>query len=125
MKAIPYDERFDPPAPVVPLRLRVPAPAGWVQFTGLVDTGADITVIPSDVAERYLPVGGSIRIRGVTGFAEEAVLYRAEVAIGNSRHLLLLVGLGSEVIVGRDLLNQFDVKLDGPNHMLEVGATLS
>src|SRR5690606_18724791 len=86
MKPIPYDGRFDPPAPVVPLRLRIPDPSGWVRFVGLVDTGADITVLPSDVAERYLPVGGLIEIRGVTGFIEEAVLYRAEVAIRSSRH---------------------------------------
>lgn len=92
-----------------------------MRFVGLVDTGADITVLPSDVAERYLPVGGLIEIRGVTGFIEEAVLYRAEVTIGNSRHLLLLIGLGSEVIVGRDLLNRMEVKLDGPSQMLSVG----
>lgn len=121
MKPIPYDRRFDPPAPVVPLRLRIPAPSGWVRFVGLVDTGADITMLPSDVAEHHLPVGGSIQIRGVTGFIEEAVLYRAEVAIGSSRHLLLVVGLGSEVIVGRDLLNRLEVKLDGPSQMLSVG----
>lgn len=120
MKPIPYVGRFDPPAPVVPLRLRIPDPSGWVRFVGLVDTGADITVLPSDVAERYLPVGGLIEIRGVTGFMEEAVLYRAEVAIGSMRHILLLVGLGSEVIVGRDLLNQMEVKLDGPSQMLSV-----
>lgn len=84
------------------------------------DTGADITVLPGDVAERYLPVGGSIEIRGVTGVIEEAVLYRAEVAIGSSRHVMLLVGLGSEVIVGRDLLNQMEVKLDGPSQMVSV-----
>lgn len=85
------------------------------------DSGADVTVFPSDVAEHYLPVGGSIEIRGVTGFIEEAVLYRAEVALGGSRYYLLLVGLGSEVIVGRDLLNRLEMKLDGPSQMLSVG----
>lgn len=122
MNPVPYDRRFDPPAPVVPLSLRIPDPSGWVRFTGLVDTGADITVLPSDVAERYLPVGGSIEIRGMTGFIEDAVLYRAEVAIENSRHLLLLVGFGYEVIVGRDLLNRMEVKLDGLNQMLSIGS---
>ncbi|MDN5869406.1 MAG: hypothetical protein L0H73_01600 [Nitrococcus sp.] len=71
-----------------------------------------------------LLIRNGLQCTHVSGFAEEAVLYRAQVAIGSSRHRLLLVGLGSEVIVGRDLLDQLDVKLDGPNHILRVGGTI-
>jgi len=120
VRAVSYDETFDPPAPVLPLRLRIPDPSGWLRLVGLVDTGADITVIPSDVAERYFPVGGAVGIRGVTGVVQEAILYRVEIEFGGLRRTLLLAGFGSEVIVGRDSLNRLNINLEGPSRMLRL-----
>jgi predicted aspartyl protease len=120
LKSVPYNELFDPPAPVLPLKLRIPAPSGWVNLVALVDTGADLTVIPADVAERYLAVAGAIRIIGVTGAAEEATLYWSEVAIGNWHHRVLLAGFGAEAIVGRDVLNRLNLTLEGPSRTLSL-----
>lgn len=118
MARVAYDERFEPPAPVLPFRVSLPASGGWLQLAGLVDTGADITVLPEDVADRHLPVAGTIGIRGVTGAVAEATLYRAELVLGNVRRVLLVAGLGQEAIAGRDLLAGLVVTLDGPARQL-------
>lgn len=118
MARVPYDHRFEPPAPVLPFRVSLPASGDWLQLAGLVDTGADITLFPEDIAERHLPVAGTIAIRGVTGEVVEATLYRAELALGDVRRTLIVAGLGREAIAGRDLLAGLVVTLDGPARQL-------
>jgi predicted aspartyl protease len=111
---VPYDRGHDPPAPVLPARLRLGGPDDWLQLAGFIDTGADVSLIPSDIAEEHLPVSGSIRIRGITGDTLETLLYRAELRIADERYVTVLPGFGSELIVGRDILNRLVVSLDGP-----------
>ena len=122
MIRLPYDESFDPPAPVLPARLGLPDAEGWLQLAALVDTGADITLVPEDVAERYLPVAGTIRIRGATGNVQDAVLYRAEISVGDLRRVLIVAAWGNEAVVGRDLLRHLIVRLDGPAQRMTVAA---
>lgn len=45
----PYDARRDPPAPVVPIRVGFPGQRPEVLLLALVDTGADLSVVPSSV----------------------------------------------------------------------------
>jgi predicted aspartyl protease len=122
MVPVPYDHHFEPPAPVLPLRVNLPASGGSLQLAGLVDTGADITLLPEDIAERHLPVAGTIAIRGVTGEVVQATLYRAELEVGDHRRALIVAGLGRETIAGRDLLSGLVVTLDGPAQQLSFAA---
>ena len=123
MSYIPYDDGFDPPAPVVPLRVRLPGPDGWLQLMGLVDTGADITLIPQDIAERHLPLAGVVGLRGVTGDVQQAAVYRAETEIGGVARVTLVAGFGNETIVGSDVLNRLVLSLDGPARQLILGSS--
>jgi predicted aspartyl protease len=118
----PYDERFDPPAPVLPVRLRLPESGDWLQLVGLVDTGADASLFPFGVADEHLPLVGLVGVRGVTGDVERAGLYRAEVQIGGALRALVVAGMGSETILGRDVLNRFVLGLDGPARRLTIEA---
>jgi predicted aspartyl protease len=109
-----YDDTFDPPAPVVPVWVGLSGLEDRVQLPGLVDTGADVSVLPEDFAERHLPIAGVLGVRGVTGDVRDAALYRALIALAGVERTLILPALGREMIVGRDLLASLVVTLDGP-----------
>lgn len=120
MIQVPYDRRLDPPAPMLPLAVSLPASASRLQLVGLVDTGADITVIPEDLAKQHLPVAGTVPVCGVTGTVEHTILYRAEIHVEGARRVLTVAGFGQETIVGRDLLRTMIVHLDGPAQQMTV-----
>jgi len=91
-----------------------------------VDSGADATMIPL----RYLRQIKAIRsqraaMRGVTGAREVVDLYAVAIRIGRSHALYVDAvanKLNDETIIGRDVLNQFVVTLNGPAHVVEVAA---
>lgn len=119
----PYDSSRRPPAPVLSLRLRGPNTEPVVVLTALVDTGADITVIPQNLARRLgLPFVRGIRILGVGGFSRHATVHSAEVEVAGMRDILEVVAFGSEALVGRDLLNRWVVRFDGPSQLLGIEA---
>jgi predicted aspartyl protease len=87
----------------------------------LVDTGADVSVVPDGVArDLRLPVVGQIAVRGITGPLRNARVYAAEVEAGGGRNLVEVVGMGGDALIGRDLLNQWTVTLRGPRLVMDV-----
>jgi predicted aspartyl protease len=117
----PYDrERFDPPAPVVPLVLASPSDAERVAIPALLDSGADVTLVPPNVArELRLPRVDRLEIRGIGSRVHMADVCAAVVRIGRFRTLARVVLFGDEALVGRDLLNRLLLRLDGPQEMLD------
>lgn len=117
-----YSVTHDPPAPVVPIRVSVPGrPDRGVALVALVDSGADVTVIPAAVATAIgLPPTGLLRAAGVTGVVGNAIVYAAGVEIDGLRRAVEVIGLGEEALLGRNLLNQVVLALDGPGLQLEV-----
>ncbi len=92
-------------------------------LTFLVDTGADISVVPDAVArELRLPAVGQITVRGVGGSLRGARVCAAEVEAGGVRSLVEVVAMGEEALVGRDLLNRWTVTLHGPQHVMDLAA---
>ncbi len=119
--AVPYSAEYEPPCPV--LTIRVAAPSGGAAFAllAVVDTGADITLVPEALARTLdLPVVSHVRIAGVTGAAARADVLAADIDLSGNRVLAEIVAFGNEAIVGRDLLNRLVLRLDGPRGILEV-----
>ena len=114
-----YERSYEPAAPVASIGL---SPSGESvarnQVTALLDTGADATMIPVNI---LAPAGARYveqqRMRGLVGDAVTVNLYLTAVHIGEHIiHGIRAIGVapGSEAIIGRDVLNQLEVALNGP-----------
>lgn len=116
MKATPFDPGFDPPAPVLLVRIGSGAeerPAAVLRM--LVDTGADCTLVPLQLARSLgLPLVDKFQLQGVGGRPQPAPVFAARLQIGTFARLVRVVGFGDEALIGRDVLNQLVLRIDGP-----------
>lgn len=120
-----YDVSYDPAAPVVEIGIGPSdgTPAR-VWLTGLLDTGADATMIPLNqlkaAGARFVQRRG---LRGVTGERQTVSLYLASIHIGSHAvHGIRAVATSenAEIIIGRDVLNNLIITLNGLAHITEV-----
>jgi len=117
---------WNPPAPV--LDVRVGGPMGRADFfqpcEALLDSGADVTAIPVDLVQRLglLPVSSVIVDRGGLPGDEEENLYAAtvEVTLLGQRTIQVLQTMDPFALLGRDIINELRLVLDGPAGELEV-----
>ena len=114
-----YDTSYEPPAPVIRVRIvNLATPNHQVRdIPALIDSGADMSVVPSRLAKTIalVPKG----IVEVQGYRIEKVEHRPKyfVRIEFDRHAVELSVVGdecSEVLLGRDFLRHFVLRLDGP-----------
>jgi predicted aspartyl protease len=90
----------------------------------LLDTGADITLVPTHLLEEIGAAESEpVRIRSHFGDSHEVQLYLVGLQVDS----LMLPGVyvvgddtGSEIIIGRDILNRLSVLLDGPALLAEI-----
>jgi hypothetical protein len=121
-----YSEDVTPPAPFVHVKVRPldgGVEPGWLPAQ--LDSAASRSVLPLRVAEEAgLVPADQIPIVGVGGHTTTMPTYLVQIEIR------LLVPLTVEavahedepfVLIGRDILNQFRVLLDGPNLVAEIG----
>ncbi len=118
-----YNQQLSPPAPIALVRiLRLDGFAYEGLFPAQVDSGADCTVIPAELAEylqlskaREVPVGsldGSVCMRA-TSFVTLKIHDLSPITVE------AVQAAGEEIILlGRDVLNHFLVTLDGPRQLL-------
>ncbi len=119
MKPLAYDRTYEPAAPVAPILLGSPDSERRVLVPALVDTGADCCVVAMAVARGLrLPAVGRTAVQGVTGPSRMAWVYAARVDLAGVSMLARFVALGSETILGRDVLERLVVRLDGPRQLL-------
>jgi predicted aspartyl protease len=116
-----YDDSYQPAAAVVPLRIGAPADDMPVLVSALVDSGADLSVVPAVLARQLaLPVTDVLDVRGVGGESRTATVHAAEVEIDGAPELIEVIALGTEALLGRNLLNAFVVTLDGSRQRVTV-----
>jgi predicted aspartyl protease len=117
-----FSEAFAPAAPVLPVHvggIAEDSPAVLLQM--LVDTGADCSLIPEQLAQRLrLPQVDKVSIVGVGGQALPVLIYAARMRIGPLRVLARIAAYGDEALLGRELLNQLVLRFEGPEQLLHV-----
>jgi predicted aspartyl protease len=121
----PYDTAYPGPAfPVFVISVSGRNSTPVHSVSSFVDSGADATIVPLEfltrVDARHTDIGWA---RTVTGQRYQVNLYLVTLSIGDN----ILYGVEvignihtSEVIIGRDVLNQLVVVLDGPGETAEV-----
>ena len=86
-------------------------------WLALIDSGADATAIPINYLEQIgaLPVENRW-LRSATGERHLVQLYEVYLQIGGYGQYVFVVGdtFSDEATIGRDILNHYVVKLDGP-----------
>lgn len=113
-----YSRSYDPVAPVIDIEIDGYQPSlNRVAQTALVDSGADATMIPSNILRQ---IGADFletrRIRGVTGISQRVRIYVVAIHIGSQIiHGIRAIEMpsGEETILGRGVLNQLKITLDG------------
>ncbi len=120
-----YSRDYVPAMPVVEVVLsRAGHTEPTITATALVDSGSDATMIPvgllTTLGARYV---GQARLRGVLGDAQLINLYLVSLRIGAYQVQATQV-IGNpetdEFILGRDVLNQLIVTLNGEANITEI-----
>ena len=115
-----YDaSRFDPPAPVAGVTLRIPHTGATLpDVLRLVDTGADITLLPRDAVERLGVPPRADQWYGLIGFdgskSTAPVVILDVLLLRRAFRGRYLLFEGERGILGRDIINHVIVLLDGP-----------
>ena len=116
---------YDPPMPVLVIGLsRAGRTEAATTIEAIVDSGSDGTLIPLDI----LALAGaqhvdSAYVRGITGHREPVELYLITVHIGEHHiHAVRAAALSAseEAILGRNVLNQLSIMLNGAAGITEV-----
>lgn len=124
MKAFPYEAAEQPPAPYLDLETRPAFQAvSFVPQRAKLDSGASMTVIPSSLVDQWklIPIG-TVIVRGYDGQVSTRPTYLVDLTIGNRRFTQVEVTLSprTNVLLGRDVLNQLRITFDGPRQITEI-----
>lgn len=121
----PYDSAYNPAFPVIEIEVDGYSQVhGRQRITALVDSGADGTMLPHEVLQMVgATYEDSVQMKGITGGVQTVDRYTVTIRVGE--HLVRTVHAvalpaGSEAIVGRDVLNELHVALNGPANMTEI-----
>ncbi|MCZ7670449.1 MAG: hypothetical protein M5U34_26455 [Chloroflexi bacterium] len=115
--------------PIIEIRLRRRAGQEPLTLKAVVDSGADATMIPLRYLRQLQARKGQTKwLSGITGDRYEVDRYEVDMytvalQIGEQPVCYLdVVGTENrdELIVGRDLLNQYIVTLNAPAHTVEI-----
>ncbi len=120
----PYDASYSPPAPVVTITLLSPIDQRLsLTANALLDTGADITVVPDWLPSRFrlVPIGDAFVV-GIEGTSQHLVVYDLHLTVGqlSLQNVRVAAAPITEFILGRNVINSLDLRLNGPQLVLEI-----
>src|SRR5919197_2895405 len=116
-----YDaENFEPPAPVAYVTSRNPATGVLLSDVPmLIDTGADVTVLPSTAVEQIgvsTEEGAEFEIQTFDGEIKRLRLARLELFVLGKKFAGEYLLMDRSIrILGRNILNNLRILLDGPH----------
>lgn len=106
---------------MLPIGVSGPGATAAMLVPALVDTGAGMTALPSDVPRQLgLPVAGRTIVSGFDGQARIVPTYTVQIRVAEYTTVLKVIGLGAVALLGRDVLNTLFIRLRGPEGILEV-----
>lgn len=121
--SIDYNRKVSPPAPFLKIDMSHPLdPSNRFSVEAKLDTGADITALPSAfIEEMDLQQINILDVIGYSGERLQVPTYKAVVEIeGTSLHIEVIGYSDTFALLGRDVLNRFRLLLDGPALTLEI-----
>lgn len=118
-----YNQTEEPPAPFLDLLLRHPEqPSQSFPVSAKIDTGADISALPERlITQLNLPMTGKLLVQGYEGITQEVATYAVHIKIGSARFKVheTVTTHESHALLGRDILNYFYLRLNGPDLTLD------
>ena len=121
----PYDQQnFNPPAPVMEVSLSIPsAQAVILKSPALLDSGADITVIPEQIVQQLqLKYVDEIIVSGYDRIPKQTFIYSVKLIFNGLGDFIVraIASNNDHVLVGRDILNKWSLLLKGRNKIFEI-----
>jgi predicted aspartyl protease len=121
----PYDTSYQPPFPVVRVAFHNSEEGlHTAPEKALLDTGSDGSLVPvAYLRQIFAPALTDIRIRSHWGEWRSAQLFAVDLEFGNLRLPdVFVVGdeEGNEIILGRNVLNELRILLDGPANAADI-----
>jgi len=121
---IPYNTIFNPPAPFLTISISaIYQKEPTLTIDCLLDTGADISVIPQALANSLnLDPTGLMIVEGFNSERQKLPLFAIDATIETKTlaGIEVLAYQTDYAILGRDVLNRFRLLLDGPAQNLEI-----
>ena len=119
-----YNQQVVPPAPFVYIDCQRPLESTErLTLPALIDTGADLSTLPPDAIQRLqlIPLD-EIPVASYRGDTVLATTYLVQIHVGSwtIEAVEIIAGGEEHAILGRDVLNQFHIILDGPHTVLEI-----
>jgi len=121
----PYLKNYHPAMPALKIWLGYPTEALTIgPLVAIVDTGADSTLVPQQWLDKIeAPFSDEARLRSHWGEWREVALFTIDLGIETMRlPSVEVVGddEGTEVILGRNVLQRLKMLLDGPSSQVEI-----
>ena len=122
--SFPHRKDHFPPIPALVIGLR----AGWRPVTGcaaaVIDTGADITLVPLALLEQIgAPEMDEVRLRSHWGETTVVTTYLIDIQLGaDTLPGIEVVGdmHGATVLLGRNVINRLLLLIDGPHQSTDL-----
>jgi hypothetical protein len=119
-----YDRAYNPVAPKIDVSVDGYVAGQYSVLSAFVDSGADGTMLPENVLFSIdAEYADTLSLRGMAAGTQRVDRYTVRIRIAEYEvHAIAAVAIaaGSEPIIGRDVLNELVILLNGPAGVTEV-----